>query len=320
MVERPHGTVASVPEITVLLTCYNFRPYLQEAVRSVLTQNTARQLELIVIDDASPDRSFEVLAEVDDPRLTLIVHQENQGFARSITEGFWRARGKYFCRWDGDDRWPNDAVEHLANALDAHPNAVLAYGEIQLLSTDGEISDCPISRPAGPNERDEFAFLLNKHYTCAPAMMGRRDAWQKLMPWQDERIDWFYNLHLARLGPFVYVDHVVAHYRTHANGHHVASLQNGAAERHLALILHEFAPLVDSRTRKRIIAQNYLSLALAYFGMARAADARRCFALVWRNLPGLLINRHCIGPLLACYVLGISRYGRLKSWLKRGRS
>lgn len=310
------GTSAITPEISILLTCYNFRSYLQESVESILAQETSRPFELIVIDDASPDRSFEVLAHIKDPRLTLLVHQENQGFARSITKGFARARGKYFCRWDGDDRWPPHALERLAHALDQHPNSVVAFGQIDLVSSDGQSTACSIARPSGTNERNEFEHLLFKHYSCAPAMMGRRSAWQKVLPWLDGHIDWFYNLHLARLGNFVFVDDVVAHYRTHPAGYHVTSLFNGAAERHLELVLREFGPMVSSAMLNAVTAQNYLEFALSYFGVDRETDARRCFNIVLRTSPSKLLNRRCIGPLLASFVLGTKRYNALKHLIK----
>ena len=173
----------------------------------------------------------------------------------------------------------------------------------------------PSTRPAGQPERNEFEFLLRSHYSCAPAMLARHSSWQPLMPWSDGRIDWFYNLHLARQGNFVYVDRVVAHYRTHEQGHHTMSLREGLAEQHFELILREFSPMA-TKTMRRVTGHTYLHIALSYFGLDRELDARRCFKIAMRNAPLELFNRRCIGPLLACFVIGSKRYNAIKLRLK----
>jgi glycosyltransferase involved in cell wall biosynthesis len=315
------------PDISVILTSYRFRPYLRAAVESLLGQHGDRLRELIVIDDASPDRDHEVLAGLDDPRLRLIVHAQNQGAAASINAGFALASGRYIGRFDGDDVWLPDALGALAQALDEHPQATVAYGDIRCIDPLGRMGSDGIRRPAGPLCRDEFGLLLERHYTCAPAMLSRRDAWHELLPWPEAYGsglgDWYFNLRLARLGAFVHVPRVLAHYRVHALGMHHQYVLDGQGERNLRAILAELLPQAKPselpRPAKAIRAEHLGSFADAYFGQGMEADARRVYAEVLRLRPWTLCARIRIGPALATLTIGRARYERLKAALNKLR-
>lgn len=304
--------------ISVVMTSYNFRPYLRDAVLSLLNQKGRGLSQLIVIDDASPARDFEVIADLKDPRLQCIVHAHNIGAAQSINEAMALVSSDYVGRYDGDDRWPPEAMEQLASALDRHPEAPMAYGDIRTLSPSGEIGSHGIERPAGPLLRDEFEYLLARHYTCAPAILARRSAWQALLPWP-ERFraglgDWYFNLRFARMGPLVHVPEVLAHYRVHDAGMHRTGLLNSHLESSLREILAEHLPLLDDPARaKRIEVQHLRDLAKSYFAKERDDDARRIYLELLRRAPLSILRRDTLASALACLLIGRKWYRRAQS-------
>ncbi|MCU0756516.1 MAG: glycosyltransferase family 2 protein [Xanthomonadales bacterium] len=313
------------PEISIVLTCYNFRPYLRAAVESLLGQRTRRTLEIIVIDDASPDGSAEVLDGLEDPRLRLIRHATNGGAPARISEGIAAARGKYVGRFDGDDQWLPDALERLAAALDAHPAASVAYANIRTIDAAGRVGDLGTERPPGPLLREEFGLLLQQHYTCAPAMLGRMDCWRALFPLpayaRQGPLDWYTNLKLAEMGPFIHVPEVLAHYRVHALGMHSTYIRDRSGEHYIRQLLDQFLPAAGARLPEpahRVRGRHLLGLARSYFAADMAADARRVYAELLRDCPSLLLNRHDLGPALAALSIGKQRYERLKQSLRRG--
>lgn len=310
--------------ISVVITAYNFRPFLRAAVLSLLAQNTQRAFEVIVIDDASPDRSFEVLADLLDPRLRVIVSAHNAGAAGAINRGMAMATGRYIARFDGDDVWLPDALESLADALDRHPNATVAYGDIRTIDSEGALGSHGIERPAGPLERDEFDLLLARHYTCAPAMLSRRDAWNAVLPWP-ERFrsglgDWYFNLKLARLGSFVHVARVLAHYRVHPQGMHHSFIRDRTGEANLRAIFEELAPRTAAgrltTTSRRLLARHLANIANAYFLFGMGDDARRLYGEVLGMSPGALANRTTALPAIGTLTLGAHRYAALKARLR----
>ncbi|MCC6424507.1 MAG: glycosyltransferase family 2 protein [Phycisphaerales bacterium] len=90
------------PLITVLLCFHNDRAYLATAVRSIL-QQTMKDFEFLIYDDASSDGSAELLAAFGDPRIQLRRNQTNLGLTRTLNLGLLEARGQFLARMDGDD-------------------------------------------------------------------------------------------------------------------------------------------------------------------------------------------------------------------------
>src|SRR5262249_22369281 len=100
---RPRSlSVAPVPLASVLLAVHDDARFVRTAVESVLRQ-TLRDLELIVVDDASTDDTPDVLAAISDSRLVVERNDEQLGLAASLNGGLDRATGAYVARLDADD-------------------------------------------------------------------------------------------------------------------------------------------------------------------------------------------------------------------------
>ena len=104
-----------MPLVSFLLAVHDGARYLGGAVDSVLAQ-TVRDLELIVIDDASTDATPDLLAGIPDERLTILRNDQQTGLAASLNRGLEVASGRYAARLD-DDEDRRDAVEVLRPLL-----------------------------------------------------------------------------------------------------------------------------------------------------------------------------------------------------------
>src|SRR5690606_23388920 len=90
------------PRVTVLMSVYNGEKYLRGAIDSVLNQ-TFQDFEFLIVDDGSRDRSREIVAAYDDPRIRLIANEQNIGLIDSLNKGIAAARGDLIARQDADD-------------------------------------------------------------------------------------------------------------------------------------------------------------------------------------------------------------------------
>jgi hypothetical protein len=127
---------ALLPRVSVVIACYDYVDFVDEAIRSALDQEGV-DLDLTIVDDASTDGSRDVsLAWARrDPRVTVVVHNENQGVVASFNDALGRATAPYVLKLDADDVLPPGALRRAVDVLEAHPDVAFVYGHV--LSFDG---------------------------------------------------------------------------------------------------------------------------------------------------------------------------------------
>ena len=106
--------------ISVVIPTYNRAGTLKRAIDSVLNQDY-RNIEVIVVDDASSDGTGEILAAMSDPRLRVVVHDTNRGVAAATNTGIRAARGAYVAFQDSDDEWLHGKLTRQAAQFAAAP-------------------------------------------------------------------------------------------------------------------------------------------------------------------------------------------------------
>ncbi len=117
---------SNLPLVSVIIPVYNRERYLAEAIESVLAQ-TYSEIELIVVDDGSIDRSAEVAQ-----RYPLIYHfQPNGGMSIARNVGVALATGKFLAFLDSDDIWVADKLAKQMAAFELDPNLEAIFGYAQ---------------------------------------------------------------------------------------------------------------------------------------------------------------------------------------------
>lgn len=91
------------PKVSVVVPIYNVEAYLRECVDSILNQ-TLRDIEVILIDDGSPDGCPQIVDEYarQDKRV-IAIHQKNSGYSTAVNRGIAEARGEYIGIIESDD-------------------------------------------------------------------------------------------------------------------------------------------------------------------------------------------------------------------------
>jgi glycosyltransferase involved in cell wall biosynthesis/GT2 family glycosyltransferase len=137
-----------VPLVSVLLAAHDDAPFLGEAVESVLGQ-TLCDLELIVVDDASTDRTPVLLEAIADERLRVVRNEEQAGLAASLNRGLDLAGGRYVARLDADDVALPARLERQVEHLRAEPRCAVVGSAIVDLDEEGRsgATHVPPSRP-----------------------------------------------------------------------------------------------------------------------------------------------------------------------------
>lgn len=111
-------TMNNEPKISVIIPVYNVEKYLQKCLDSVINQ-TYKNLEIICINDGSPDNSGKILDEYakKDSRI-IVIHQENAGVSAARNRGLEIATGEYIAFVDSDDWLKPECYELALNVLE----------------------------------------------------------------------------------------------------------------------------------------------------------------------------------------------------------
>lgn len=135
--ERRAGTPATT--FAVIVTSYNYRRYVIEAVESALSQ-TLPPSQVIVVDDGSTDGSDVLLREryADDHRVTLIC-ANNGGQLSAFQRGASEVKSSVVCFLDSDDRWEPEYLARLADLYEARPDVDFVFSDMQNFDKDNRL-------------------------------------------------------------------------------------------------------------------------------------------------------------------------------------
>ena len=126
-------------KVSVIIPCYNVEKYLRECLDSVVNQ-TLKEIEIICINDGSPDRSLDILNEYQkqDSRF-VIIDQENQGVGRARNNGIKAARGEFICFMDPDDWYPESDVLEVLYFSAKKEGVKICGGSLEEIKEDGTV-------------------------------------------------------------------------------------------------------------------------------------------------------------------------------------
>ena len=116
--------------ISVVVTCYNHQDYIEQCLRSIFAQ-TYRNIELLVLDDGSTDKSAQIIQEtlVDSPFPTRFESHENMGVVKTRNKALQQIQGTYFIFVDSDDFLDSDYIESFYTTM-VQEEADIVYGDL----------------------------------------------------------------------------------------------------------------------------------------------------------------------------------------------
>lgn len=109
------------PLVTVLIPMYNCEKYIKDSLNSIINQ-TYSNLEILIIDDGSTDRSVEIVKSYSDSRIRLIESKENRGIPFTRNLGLNNTRGKYVAMMDADDISLLNRIEKQVDFMESNQN------------------------------------------------------------------------------------------------------------------------------------------------------------------------------------------------------
>lgn len=170
--------------VSVLIDTYNHERFIEEAVRSVLSQDfPSTDREILVVDDGSTDRTSEILRKFEPQIRTL--RKPNGGQASAFNVGIAECRGEIIAFLDGDDWWAPNKLRTVANLLAEDSSlGVVGHAIIEAFNDGSERIIAP-ERPLRLRLNSGYAadvFRLHRCYLGTSRLALRADVARKLLP------------------------------------------------------------------------------------------------------------------------------------------
>lgn len=175
------------PLATIICLCYNHKPYIKAAIQSVLDQ-TYDNIELIIIDDASPDGSQEVIEQIiaSHPGIKYFPLEQNRGNCRAFNYGLKHAKGEFIIDLAADDILkPSRVAEGVKGFKERGAEYGVNFSDAELINEKGTFLRTFYTRTGNkllPKISQDYVYpdLLKRYYICPPTLMYRKVVYDQL--------------------------------------------------------------------------------------------------------------------------------------------
>lgn len=200
-----------LPLVSVIIPCYNHEKYLEQSILSVINQ-TYKNIELIVIDDGSKDKSVELIKNLQKTSDFKFIAQENIGVCKTLNKAVKLSVGKYISILASDDYWEITKIEKQVNILE---NSNSEFCFTQAIEFDEKEKKDIFPKEVNLNRINKTIFV--KNIVPAGTMFFTRNLYNKLNGF-DENLkmeDWDFVVRSSYLTNFSFIKEPLLYYRSH---------------------------------------------------------------------------------------------------------
>src|SRR5437763_7128973 len=182
MIRVAEQTASDQPTVSVAVITYNHEQFIAQAIESVLMQETAFAVELVIGEDCSTDgtrRTVQAYAGKYPNVIRALLPEKNLGMAGNYDAVLHACRGKYIAWLEGDDYWrtPQKLQKQVA-LMDANPHYSMCGTKTQFVTTssDGAEKDAGVLEPAVLKPEYDLPDFLTGYPMHTSSMLGRRES------------------------------------------------------------------------------------------------------------------------------------------------
>lgn len=213
------------PLVSLIIISYNQKEYIGDCMKSLL-KLTYPNMELLYLDDCSPDGSFDEACRYEFQirqkyeRLFFIENKENQGLIRNLNWLVEKCKGKYIKFMAADDFLLEDSIAKMVDFMEEHAEHDMIYcngiyGDKNIHFPLNEKELPKLYDETQPSGVDLFERLYERDFIAAPTVMVKREVYERLGLY-DPNLgieDWDYFLRIAKQGSIGYLNDVTVMYR-----------------------------------------------------------------------------------------------------------
>lgn len=206
-------------KVSVCIPTYNGEAYIKKTLESILNQ-TYINVEIIIVDDGSVDKTLEIISTYNDSRIRIIKNEKNLGMVNNWNKCFEYVTGEYILFLFQDDIISKDAIEKKVDILDKNKDVTMVFSATSIIDENDNVK---LKRRSFKKDiiidgkkviRKSFR---KKNIFGEPSnIMYRKNICDKIGEFNTNLTytpDWEYSLRILKYGKMAYIDEVLTYFR-----------------------------------------------------------------------------------------------------------
>lgn len=308
-------------KVSVLVTTYNQEKFIAQTIESALRQEADFPYEIVIGEDASTDRTGQIVLELqqkhpDRIRVlrcdTALAERERAvglGGKSSFVDAFHACRGRYIALLDGDDWWTDSSkLQKQADFLDRHDECAICFHNATIFCDNGS-STAKVFLPDDQKEMSTLEDLLFGNFMFSGSVMFRNYLFGQIPRWFHEvrTGDWALHIINAQYGALGYLKETMAAYRVHDKGFWTSAEPLDQAHDRIKMLEHLAAYLAARHTKmtRNALSYAYQCLSQIWYERGEYARARQAVStslricLANKSMP----NRELVGRMVKLQIV-----------------
>ncbi len=196
--------MSNSPLLSVIVPNWNGARFLPDCLNSLRNQ-TYRNFEVLVVDNASEDESLEIVRR-DFPEVRVLPLDRNYGFAAACNRGAEAANGDVIVLLNNDTETDPAWLEEIVKALQEHPEAgaiaskILLFDKRNIIHSTGDmmgVDGIPINRGVWEEDKGQYDLYQQVFSACGAAAAYRREMWEELGGFDEDLFMYLEDVDLA---------------------------------------------------------------------------------------------------------------------------
>ena len=274
-------------KISIVLPTFNRFEILKDTIRAIQNQ-TFKNYELIIINDASTDDTLNIIEEFKkkDARIIIINNPHNLGCARSRDIGLQHCNNELIVFIDDDDQWNNEKLMKQYHAI-MHNNSDMIISDYYILKDKNRIYQN--MNMFAQNFKHEILKKPGPFFQC---IMIKKELLKLIKkPFDTESIpseDWNFFIELSKLNPTIsYINEPLFTWKIH---HENQSLNLEKEAQALEYIINKHYDYIKSEHNHIIIADHYRRIARIYEKIGNFQEIKKCYTQAFKKNPKSIKN------------------------------
>ena len=221
------------PLVSVIMPAYNAEAYIAEAVSSILDQSW-RNLELIIVDDASTDSTADIIRGLTDPRIRLLTNSRNLGISASTNRAVDASRGEYLALMDDDDISMPDRLKAQVTSLENNPEIMILGTGSYLIDPKGKFFGYTGALPESPKYYQAKLLIGNVEFCNSSAMIRKSFLKENHLSYREGYLgmqDYRLYMEASKRGSISCLADIHHRYRVHGDGMSIRAHRDFPTER-----------------------------------------------------------------------------------------